>query len=76
MIYFLDEGRHGSGTSSSSRSQRCGRAVGLDAVDHISQTMNYEEMLTWLLFYTGILDLQRRRRSRSLTRPAWCRARR
>jgi 4-hydroxyphenylpyruvate dioxygenase len=28
-------------------------------VDHISQSMPYDEMLSWLLFYTGILDLQR-----------------
>ena len=28
--------------------------AGLTAVDHIAQTMNYEEMLTWLLFYTAI----------------------
>jgi len=27
---------------------------GLTGVDHIAQTMNYEEMLTWLLFYTSI----------------------
>lgn len=31
----------------------------LSAVDHISQSMPYDEMLSWLLFYTGILDLQR-----------------
>jgi 4-hydroxyphenylpyruvate dioxygenase len=31
----------------------------LDAVDHISQSMPYDEMLSWLLFYTGILDLGR-----------------
>jgi 3-dehydroshikimate dehydratase len=31
----------------------------LAAVDHISQSMPYDEMLSWLLFYTGILDLQR-----------------
>ena len=31
----------------------------LDAVDHISQSMPYDEMLSWLLFYTGILDLSR-----------------
>jgi 4-hydroxyphenylpyruvate dioxygenase len=31
----------------------------LDAVDHISQSMPYDEMLSWLLFYTGILDLHR-----------------
>lgn len=31
----------------------------LSTVDHISQSMPYDEMLSWLLFYTGILDLQR-----------------
>jgi len=31
----------------------------LHAVDHISQSMPYDEMLSWLLFYTGILDLKR-----------------
>jgi 4-hydroxyphenylpyruvate dioxygenase len=31
----------------------------LASVDHISQSMPYDEMLSWLLFYTGILDLQR-----------------
>ncbi len=28
--------------------------TGLSRIDHIAQTMNYEEMLTWLLFYTSI----------------------
>ncbi|MFH1794539.1 MAG: bifunctional sugar phosphate isomerase/epimerase/4-hydroxyphenylpyruvate dioxygenase family protein [Pseudomonadota bacterium] len=28
--------------------------AGLLGVDHVAQTMNYEEMLTWLLFYTSI----------------------
>src|SRR5450631_1988328 len=28
----------------------------LKAVDHISQSMPYDEMLSWLLCYTGILD--------------------
>lgn len=31
----------------------------LDTVDHISQSMPYDEMLSWLLFYTGILGLRR-----------------
>ncbi len=33
--------------------------AGLVAVDHISQTMQYEEMLTWLLFYTSLLDARK-----------------
>ncbi|HQZ12288.1 MAG TPA: TIM barrel protein [Devosia sp.] len=28
--------------------------AGLTHIDHIAQTMNYEEMLTWVLFYTSI----------------------
>jgi 4-hydroxyphenylpyruvate dioxygenase len=30
--------------------------VGLTGVDHVAQTMKYEELLTWLLFYTAILN--------------------
>jgi 4-hydroxyphenylpyruvate dioxygenase len=31
----------------------------LYAIDHISQTMQYEEMLTWLLFYTSLLETRK-----------------
>ncbi|MBX3530120.1 MAG: sugar phosphate isomerase/epimerase and 4-hydroxyphenylpyruvate domain-containing protein [Rhizobiaceae bacterium] len=31
-----------------------GEGAGLRDIDHVAQTMNYEEMLTWLLFYTAI----------------------
>src|SRR5690606_21566029 len=30
------------------------KGAGLTHIDHVAQTMNYEEMLTWLLFYTAI----------------------
>jgi 4-hydroxyphenylpyruvate dioxygenase len=33
--------------------------AGLSTVDHISQTMQYEEMLTWLLFYTSLFDARK-----------------
>ncbi len=33
--------------------------AGLFAVDHVSQTMFYEEMLTWLLFYTSLFCTRR-----------------
>ena len=36
-----------------------GNDAGLRAVDHISQSMQYEEMLTWVLFYTSLLDLRK-----------------
>lgn len=33
--------------------------IGLDSVDHVSQTMQYEEMLTWLLFYTSLFEARK-----------------
>jgi 4-hydroxyphenylpyruvate dioxygenase len=33
--------------------------AGLSSVDHVSQSMHYEEMLTWLLFYTSLLDVRK-----------------
>ena len=31
--------------------------AGLTAVDHLAQSMHYEEMLSWLLFYNSLLDV-------------------
>jgi len=36
-----------------------GDDAGLTVVDHISQSMRYEEMLSWLLFYTSLLDVKK-----------------
>jgi 4-hydroxyphenylpyruvate dioxygenase len=33
--------------------------AGLRTIDHLAQTMNYDEMLTWVLFYTSIFDTRR-----------------
>lgn len=33
--------------------------AGLTRIDHIAQTMNYDEMLTWTLFYQSIFDVDR-----------------
>jgi 4-hydroxyphenylpyruvate dioxygenase len=34
-------------------------AVGLRRVDHIAQTVSYDEMLTWILFYNSIFETQK-----------------
>jgi 4-hydroxyphenylpyruvate dioxygenase len=34
-------------------------AVGLTVVDHISQSTHYEDMLSWLLFYTSLLEVRK-----------------
>jgi 4-hydroxyphenylpyruvate dioxygenase len=33
--------------------------AGLTTVDHISQSTHYEDMLSWLLFYTSLFDMQK-----------------
>lgn len=39
-------------------SEEAGAAgAGLIGFDHVAQTMNYTEMLTWILFYTSIFDV-------------------
>ena len=58
LLYFLEEaGKNWDLDFEPVRSDA--GADRLDAVDHISQSMPYDEMLSWLLFYTGILDLKR-----------------
>ena len=34
-------------------------AAGLGRIDHVAQTMNYEEMLTWALFYVSLFDVRK-----------------
>ncbi|WP_417669178.1 bifunctional sugar phosphate isomerase/epimerase/4-hydroxyphenylpyruvate dioxygenase family protein [Roseibium sp.] len=36
-----------------------GNSVGLTRIDHVAETMAYEEMLTWLLFYTSIFQTKK-----------------
>jgi 4-hydroxyphenylpyruvate dioxygenase len=39
---------------------RSGPDAGLSHIDHIAQTMDYEEMLTWSLFYTSLFDVSKK----------------
>jgi 4-hydroxyphenylpyruvate dioxygenase len=36
-----------------------GDDAGLTGIDHISQSMHYDEMLSWLLFYGSLLDVRK-----------------
>jgi len=58
LLYFLDQAGNNWDTDFAPVASDA-NADHLTAVDHISQSMPYDEMLSWLLFYTGILDLQR-----------------
>jgi 4-hydroxyphenylpyruvate dioxygenase len=61
LIYFID-GKSELGRVWDIEFASTGEAsagAGLTVVDHISQSMHYEEMLTWVLFYTSLLDLKK-----------------
>jgi 4-hydroxyphenylpyruvate dioxygenase len=58
LLYFLDIAGKNWDTDFEAVNSQVG-ADRLTSVDHVSQSMPYDEMLSWLLFYTGILDLQR-----------------
>ena len=55
VIYFIDDALANVWDVEFAPIADCpgGDAV-LHGIDHVAQTMNYEEMLTWLLFYTAI----------------------
>lgn len=56
LVYFIDRNSALGGWSAIDFAPvaAAGAGAGLVAVDHISQTMQYEEMLTWLLFYSSL----------------------
>jgi 4-hydroxyphenylpyruvate dioxygenase len=58
LLYFLDKA--GQNWDTDFEAAKDGAANDhLLGVDHISQSMPYDEMLSWLLFYCGIFDLNR-----------------
>jgi 4-hydroxyphenylpyruvate dioxygenase len=63
LLYFVDDktelGRHWQVDFDVAREGDDGAGAGLIAVDHVAQSMHYEEMLTWLLFYTSLLDARK-----------------
>jgi 4-hydroxyphenylpyruvate dioxygenase len=63
LVYFVDDktdlGRHWE-IDFDVPGRAAERAdAGLTTIDHVAQSMHYEEMLTWLLFYTSLLDVRK-----------------
>lgn len=63
VIYFLDEKGPLSDVwdveFTMVEDPEAGVDAGLSRVDHVAQTMNYEEMLTWILFYKSIFVVEK-----------------
>ncbi len=63
LIYFIDDksplGRFAEIDFEPATDEAAIVPAGLNLVDHVAQTVAYDEMLTWLLFYTSILETQK-----------------
>ena len=60
VIYFVDAGiAHVWDVEFEPLDAQEGADAGLTAIDHVAQTMNYGEMLSWALFYTAIFNLKK-----------------
>ena len=63
LVYFIDDkselSRHWEMDFDVLPQAGNGGGAGLTAFDHVAQSMHYEEMLSWLLFYTSLLEVQK-----------------
>lgn len=62
VMHFIDDENGLSDVWSVEFTRSAEQAVagsGLRKIDHVAETMNYDEMLSWSLFYTSIFDMQR-----------------
>jgi 4-hydroxyphenylpyruvate dioxygenase len=63
LLYFTDDktdlGRHWEIDFDVPFGSGDGAGAGLTTFDHMAQSMHYEEMLTWLLFYTSLIEVRK-----------------
>lgn len=61
LVYFVDDGEPLTNLWTNEFPEGGGVApgIGLTRVDHVAQTMEQSELLTWLLFYTSLLDTRK-----------------
>ena len=61
LLYFVDPksdlGRLWDIDFAAPKEPQADGGTGLTTIDHVSQSMQYEEMLSWLLFYDALLDV-------------------
>lgn len=60
VMHFIDDGRLADVWDIEFQPAAPAQAgAGLTRIDHIAQTMTYDEMLSWSLFYTSLFDMQK-----------------
>ncbi len=62
LLYLMETGTRrylGAGVRAGLSASSSSANAGLLRVDHIAQTMHYEEMLSWLLYYSSLFELSK-----------------
>tara|TARA_R110002020_G_scaffold176756_15_gene369279 strand:+ start:3263 stop:5146 length:1884 start_codon:yes stop_codon:yes gene_type:complete len=60
VMHFIDKGKLADVWNVEFRAEdSAGADAGLTRIDHIAQTMTYDEMLSWSLFYTTLFDMKK-----------------
>ena len=61
LLYFVDAKRASLWETDFATVEDGGDTLpaGLARIDHVQQSMHYEEMLTWLLFYTSLIEVSK-----------------
>lgn len=63
LVYFIKEGAQAEVWAhefpQAAEEPNVPAALGLERVDHIAQTMQYEEFLSWLLYYVALFDVSK-----------------
>ncbi len=58
LLYFVEDGREDAMWAAEFQAIGAAPAgIGLTRIDHIAQTMQYEEFLSWLLYYLALFDV-------------------
>ena len=62
LIYFIEDGSAGGRLAARVHASRADRRssrarCGCERIDHIAQTMQYEEFLSWLLYYVALFNV-------------------
>jgi 4-hydroxyphenylpyruvate dioxygenase len=62
LIYFMESGAEGriwEAEFAAADSPPDGSGAGLESIDHIAQTMPFDEMLSWILYYVSLFEVSR-----------------
>jgi 4-hydroxyphenylpyruvate dioxygenase len=58
LLYFIEEGSEGAVWATEFEGEIAApTGIDLTRIDHIAQTMQYEEFLSWLLYYVALFDV-------------------